>query len=127
MSEKKRLLAEASLLVEKQTHIPIEKKENLMENVKYLLGIISRDSIIKDCFWTWYKDDDGDEGIALVWNWEFVKGRFGIDINNGHGVCFEFGTRGGEWCGGGEGVDGFYPDYDVDELESVLIGNYLVE
>lgn len=127
MSEKEGLLNEAKVLIEKQTHISKEKKENLIENVKYLLILISRDSIVKDCFWEWYKDEDGEEGIDLVWDWEFVKGRFGIDINNGHGFGFEFGTGGSEWCGGGDGVDGFYPDYDVDEIESILLCNHLVD
>lgn len=127
MDEKKRLLEDATILVELQTHISKDKKENMIENVKYFLSIISRDSIVKDCFWEWYRDDDSDEGIDLVWNWVFVKGRFGIDIHNGHGFSFEFGTRGGEWCGGGDGVDGFYPDYDVEEIENILLCNHLVD
>ena len=126
MREKERLLNEAMVLIEKQTHISKEKKENLMENVKYFLSIISRDSIVKDCFWEWH-NDDSDEGIDLVWDWEFVKGRFGIDINNGHGFGFEFGTGGGGWWGGEDGKYGFHPDYDVDELESILLKNHLVE
>ncbi|MBR6444897.1 MAG: hypothetical protein IKS94_00450 [Prevotella sp.] len=78
----------------------IEGKRNLMENVRYFLSVISRYSIVKDCFWEWYQDDDDEEGIDLVWDWKYVKGKFGIDINNGHGFCFELGSSGGSWCGG---------------------------
>ena len=127
MDEKKRLLKEATILIELQTHISKDKKENLIENVKYFLSITSRDSIVKDCFWEWYKDNDGEEGIDLVWDWEYVKGRFGIDIHNGHGFGFDFGIGGGAWWGGDDGNDGFYPDYDVNELESILIGNHLIK
>ena len=100
MSEKERLLSEAKILVEQQTHISIEEKKNLIENVKYFLSVISRNSIVKDCFWEWYKDGDCDEGIDLVWDWETIKGKFGIDLNNGHGFGFEFGAGGSAWWGG---------------------------
>ena len=83
MDEKKRLLEDAIVLIELQTHLSKDKKENLIENVKYFLNIISRDSIVKDCFWEWYKNNDGEEEIDLVWDLEYVKGRFGIDIHNG--------------------------------------------
>ncbi len=127
MYETKRLLEEAGTLLGQQNHISEKIKDNLIENVEYFLSLISRDSLIKNCFWEWYKDDDGEEGIGLVWDWEYFKGRFDIDIHNGYGFGFEFGTDGGAWCGGDDGKYGFHPDYDVTELKMMLHGNHLIE
>ncbi|MBP5516732.1 MAG: hypothetical protein J6X86_07275 [Bacteroidales bacterium] len=124
-TNKTRLLEEAKALIERQSDLAKNEKYVLTENVEYFLSIITIDSVVKDCFWEWYNDEE-EQGITLVWDWELVKGRFCICSNNSHGFNFSFGD-GAWWFGGNGGEDGFYPDYDIDELELQLTSNKLID
>lgn len=124
-TERKRLMYEAKVLIE-QSELTKTEKECLSKNIEYYLSIITKESIVKDCYCEWYKNDDGEQGINLVWDWELVKGRWGFNTQNGYSFCFHFGTGVCEWMGGDSGENGFYPDYDVDELELQMTYNHLI-
>lgn len=124
-TEKTRLLKEAKVLIGRHSDLDKDEKNVLIENVEYFLSIITKDSVVKDCYWKWYNDED-EQGITLVWDWELVKGTFVICSNNSHGFHFSFGKT-SYWFGGNGGEDGFYPDYDVDELELQLTYNKLID
>lgn len=121
-TERKRLMDEAKMLIE-QSELSAEEKDNLTRNIESFLSMISRDSIVKDCKWSWFDETECEgRGLDLTWDWKDMHGVFGFYTDNGHGFSFDFGENGWSGClfGGEDGEHGFSCGIFVDDFENTL-------
>ena len=118
--EKTRLLEEVKLLLKESTLESFEKK-NLIRNIELFLSLISKDSYLQNCKWSWFDEGEDGHGLDLIWNWQDVKGCLGFYADNGHGFSFEFGEHSEGCYFGGEGGEyGFDCGIFIDNFEGTL-------